>query len=160
MTAGAPDIVLIVEDDQATSTLLATTARGLWRGHPVCAEVRTLAEAQALVQNLVPDLVILDLYLPDSPTPGSPGWDTLDALIPLLPPLIPVIVLSGYYAWLEGGTALGRGAFAFLPKDGHCTPAVLVETLSSAWALAQGLAVRQAKGLQRPSEPLPARPLL
>jgi DNA-binding NtrC family response regulator len=102
--------VLIVDDDLATSAGLADVVES-WGYAPRTAE--TIAGARAALESCAPDLVILDLQLPD----GS-GIDLLAELKNDLPGL-PVVMLTGHATIDTAVDALKLGAedFATKPVD-------------------------------------------
>jgi len=82
----AGDSVLIVEDD---ATLVHAVARNLTaRGYPT-RSVGTVAEALAALAERTPDLVLLDIDLPD----GS-GWEVVRTLRADGQSAVPVVVMS------------------------------------------------------------------
>lgn len=102
--------ILIVDDDLATSAGLADVVES-WGFEPQTAA--TLEAARAAIANRVPDLVILDLQLPD----GS-GIDLLSEVKSDLPDL-PVVMLTGHATVDTAVRALKKGAedFATKPVD-------------------------------------------
>lgn len=102
--------VLIVDDDLATAAGLADVVES-WGYEPRTAE--TIAAARTALETSAPDLVILDLQLPD----GS-GIDLLADLKSDLPDL-PVVMLTGHATIDTAVDALKIGAedFATKPVD-------------------------------------------
>jgi two-component system, OmpR family, KDP operon response regulator KdpE len=99
--------VLVVDDDQQVRRLLRTVLTG--QGHTVI-EANTVAAAIAEVQRARPDVMLLDLGLPD-----GDGVNVLSAL-PLDEPRIPVIVLSARGKEGDKVVALDSGADDYLTK--------------------------------------------
>ena len=100
--------VLIVDDHPS----FRGSARALLvsEGYDVIGEAETGAEAVRLAKELQPDLVVLDVQLPD-----LNGFEVTALLCELDPP--PDVVLTSSrddYA----GAVVGTGARGFLPKDG------------------------------------------
>lgn len=137
---GAPRFVLIVEDDYELATLIPPMLMPMWpKDETTCLIVESLAKAICACQKDTPDLVLLDLRLPD-----SDGIETVERLAQYLPVEVPIVAMSGFYTSVEGRGALGKGALAFLSKQENFSPQVVRETLRYAWASAQGLARRRA----------------
>lgn len=76
----------------------------------VCGEASTLADAAARIAEAAPDLVLLDLSLPD----GS-GLELIRSLASRVPP-IPVLVLSMHDEKVHGPRALLAGARGYIMK--------------------------------------------
>lgn len=151
---GKPGAVLILEDDVSMADLLSRLVTTLWPdpdgARPVVAPSLAMATTLlvAAYPDHLPDLVLVDLHLPD-----SVGVATIDALVPLLLADTPLVVISGTVTPLEGVLTVRHGATAFLLKDAQCTPALLLDTLSNAWARAQGTAFRRLRA--KPAWPAP-----
>ena len=88
MTEAPPIRVLVVDDDFAVATLHRRYVEAV-PGFQVVAEARTGAEAVSAVRSVRPDLVLLDIYLPD-----MSGLDVLRALRGAPDPQPDVIVIS------------------------------------------------------------------
>jgi response regulator of citrate/malate metabolism len=116
---------LVVEDDP----VVATVHRGFVESHPrfvVVGEARTGADALRLAVALRPDLVLLDLHLPD-----FGGLDVLRQLRHLPGPPVDVVATT---AARELGTvrqAMAGGVVAYLVKP--FTSAALRERLDEVW---------------------------
>lgn len=116
---------LVVEDDP----VVATVHRGFVESHPrfvVVGEARTGADALRLASVLRPDLVLLDLHLPD-----FGGLDVLRQLRHLPGPPVDVVATT---AARELGTvrqAMAGGVVAYLVKP--FTSAALRERLDEVW---------------------------
>jgi diguanylate cyclase (GGDEF)-like protein len=106
--AASPALVLIVEDDhhvQQLGTVILSTAGYQVRSAATCEEARELLAEQA------PDVVLLDVHLPD-----GLGLDVLSAMQrEARLAAVPVIVVTGS---MEAGAvrALDAGAHDYLPK--------------------------------------------
>lgn len=98
--------VLVVDDEPLVAGLLNELLAAL--GHTVQL-APTGSDALRLVSEFRPDVVLLDLSLPD-----IPGEQALARLRETTPEL-PVIVMTGHDAELAKST-LARGAFAYLVK--------------------------------------------
>jgi two-component system, response regulator RegA len=103
-------LLLLVEDDDILRGRLARAfdARGL-----EVREAATVGEAAALAEREPPELVVLDLRMPD----GS-GLD----LIPVLKaadPATRIVVLTGYGSIATAIEALHRGAVHYVTKPAH-----------------------------------------
>jgi DNA-binding NarL/FixJ family response regulator len=100
--------ILIVDDHgivvEGLERVLQADAR-----HEVVGRARTLAEATALLERVAPDLVLLDLWLPD-----SRGRDTIAALRASRPK-VTIVALTAFDRVTEA-EALAAGADAFLLK--------------------------------------------
>ncbi|MFE7505842.1 response regulator [Promicromonospora sp. NPDC057488] len=120
-----PARTLVVEDDP----VVATVHRGFVESHPrfvVVGEARTGADALRLASALRPDLVLLDLHLPD-----FGGLDVLRQLRHLPGPPVDVVATT---AARELGTvrqAMAGGVVAYLVKP--FTSAALRERLDEVW---------------------------
>ncbi len=101
-----PTRVLIVEDDPQMRRLLRTTLKG--HGHPVT-EALTASEAISLATQHVPDLILLDLGLPD-----GDGIAVTRRLREFS--RVPIIVLSARGRERDKVEALDAGADDYLTK--------------------------------------------
>lgn len=108
---------LVVDDDYRVAELHARCVRGV-RGFEVVATARTAAEAVESAQQLEPDLVLLDQYLPD-----EPGTSVLSRLA------ADVIMVTAAGDAPQVRRALGSGALGYLIKPFE--PAALAERLRS-----------------------------
>jgi len=109
-----PATILVIEDDAGDFGLVkaflrqaGVTATGQMQD---LQWAKTLAEGLALVQHSAPDLVLLDLSLPD-----SSGLPTLHALRQALAHT-PIVVLTGNDAQAQAQAALESGAQDYLVK--------------------------------------------
>ncbi len=104
---GERPAVLVVDDDPVAREMLAESARAWgWEGTTAA----TLGEARAALTRALPDLVILDVALPD----GS-GVDFARELRRVLAPFVPILMYTGLGA-AEGQAALAVGADDYLVK--------------------------------------------
>lgn len=111
MPAGrVPKTVLVIEDHQGDVRLLEEML-GADRGAFLLDRVDRLSTALDWLRRRTPDVVILDLDLPD-----SQGIDTV-VVVRAHAPRVPIVVLTGQSAE-EGPRALRSGAGAYLTKDG------------------------------------------
>lgn len=111
MPAGrVPKTVLVVEDHQGDVRLIEH-ALGEDRDAHLLDRVDRLSAALDWLRRRTPDVVILDLNLPD-----SQGIDTL-VVLRAHAPRVPIVVLTGQGPE-EGPRALRSGAGAYLVKDG------------------------------------------
>ncbi|GHH69839.1 response regulator [Promicromonospora soli] len=123
MTAQAR--TLIVEDDPA----VAMVHRGFVESHPrfvVVGEARNGADALRLASALRPDLVLLDLHLPD-----IGGLDVLQRLRLLPGPPIDVVATTAARELDSVRQAMAGGVLAYLVKP--FTSAALRERLDEVW---------------------------
>ena len=81
----------------------------------VCGEASDGEEAVSKAQLLKPDLLILDISLPD-----SNGWEVATAIKKLLPE-IPILLLSAYGGKQLGEEAMRRGFQGFVSKNDAAT---------------------------------------
>jgi len=81
----------------------------------VCGEASDGEEAVSKAQLLKPDLLILDISLPD-----SNGWEVATAIKKLLPE-IPILLLSAYGGKQLGEEAMRRGFQGFVSKNDTTT---------------------------------------
>jgi DNA-binding response OmpR family regulator len=144
MTEPDPTI-LIVEDDPATRTFLADnlTADGY---DALLAE--TARDGQRMLEYRHPDLVVLDLMLPDEP--GLALLERLrasDGLASRMDPGVPVLVLTGRDSELDRVRGFQRGADDYLVK-----PFSYPELLERLGALLRRARPRSALGHVRVGE--------
>jgi len=101
--------VLIVDDDDAFRDLAARVLTS-W-GHVVVGHAGTVAEALALVPELRPEVVLVDIGLPD----GN-GFSLTEKLVALPWPMR-VVLISSDSDPANLSAAHRAGAFRFVPKD-------------------------------------------
>ena len=102
-----PISVLLVEDDDATAEFIRAR---LSPRHFVIRHASSLTEAMALALHRPPDVVLLDLTLPDS--------DDLDSVASMVDTVghVPVLVLTGHTDPLLAIGSVQRGAHDYLLK--------------------------------------------
>lgn len=131
--------LLIVEDDAALSEALAMHFEGL---ELRVSRARTLADTLALLDDDMPDLVLLDQQLPDG--------TGLELLTPLRTrePELPVIMMTGLHDLELAIAAIQRGAYDFIHKP------IQVPALENAVtrALEHQRLVRRLRALDSPAE--------
>jgi response regulator of citrate/malate metabolism len=116
---------LVVEDDP----VVATVHRGFVESHPrfvVVGEARTGADALRLASALRPDLVLLDLHLPD-----IGGLDVLQRLRTLPGPPVDVVATTAVRELDSVRQAMAGGVVAYLVKP--FTSAALRARLDEVW---------------------------
>jgi CheY-like chemotaxis protein len=112
--------VLLAEDDDNARTLLVDLLNTL--GHVVVAEVATGREAYERAHELVPDVVLLDVHMPDGSGIEAAERITRDT------PGVAVVLFSGDQALtLSDRDVEATSAIAFLPKP--APPRVLDSTI-------------------------------
>ncbi len=128
-------IRIVVADDQTLiRTALATTLE-LEDDIAVVGQAATCAEAVAVCQVKQPDVVVLDVQMPDGGLPVTDGIDTLPALLGAAPGAKVVVVTTfGRPGYLR--RALESGAVGFMVKD-----APVDRLLEAVRRAAQGLRV-------------------
>jgi len=99
--------ILVIDDHAAVAEVVRDVLTDL--GHTVVLAA-TAAEALNRLVLEIPDLVLLDLGLPD-----VPGLDVLDRLRAQWP-RVPVVILSGTEDPVLARTALARGAADYMTK--------------------------------------------
>ncbi len=106
-----PRRLLVVEDDDDTANLLKV----YFSTHNYDVRVaRTAAEALAEVQRRVPDIVLLDILLPD---PQMDGYDVFRALrASPRTSYVPIVFLTGKKAQADQLTGLSMGAQDYVAK--------------------------------------------
>ncbi len=126
--------ILLAEDDQPAREILVELLATL--GHTVVAEVGTGRDAAAQAEMLTPDVVLLDIHMPD----GS-GLEAAQR-ITAHDPGIAVILFSGDVALsLSDQDVMTTNAIAYLPKP--TPPAALDSTIRL--AVARARALREAR---------------
>ena len=101
--------VLIVDDDEAFSDLAARVVSG-W-GHVVVGQAGTVAGALARASELRPDIVLVDIGLPD-----GDGFSLTEKLIAMPWPMR-VVLISSDSDSANVAAARRAGASGFVPKD-------------------------------------------
>jgi DNA-binding response OmpR family regulator len=114
MTDETSATILVVEDDAATRTFLADNLTA--DGYDLLV-AGTAADGLALIEDRYPDLVVMDVGLPD-----RSGLELLgsvrgaDGIATRVDPRLPVLMLSGRGAELDRLRGFERGADDYLPK--------------------------------------------
>ncbi|MDR2220657.1 MAG: sigma-54 dependent transcriptional regulator [Methylobacillus sp.] len=97
--------VLLIEDE----TLFArAVAKRLRKAGYECEAAETLAEGQTIMRRFAPDIVLLDMRLPDG--------NGMDLLAELIARNIPVIVMTAYGEISDAVSAIKQGAADYLKK--------------------------------------------
>jgi len=110
MTDSAQHVrVLVAEDDAAARALIVELLTTL--GHIVVAQVGTGREAAAKAQELVPDVVLLDVHMPD----GS-GLEAAEQITHVTPGIAVVLFSGDQSVALTNYEVEATAAIAFLPK--------------------------------------------
>ena len=100
--------ILVVEDELVFAKAVS---RRLEREGYACQTVGSLRDAQSELEKQIPDLLLLDMRLPD----GS-GLDFLQSLRESFEPAIPVIVMTAYGEVDDAVTAMKLAALDYLKK--------------------------------------------
>jgi DNA-binding NarL/FixJ family response regulator len=108
----APRITVLVVDDHQTFAELLAIALQAEQSLSCIGHARTSAEARELVSRLRPDVVLMDVQLPD-----LDGISTTERLVAEYPQLR-VVVLTAHAEPTLVARATVAGACGFLPKDG------------------------------------------
>ncbi len=122
--------VLVAEDDDNARSLLLDLLSTL--GHTVVAEVSTGREAFERAKDLVPDVVLLDVHMPD----GS-GIEAAEKITQAVPGVAVVLYTGDQGLTLTDREVAATAAIAFLPKPSP--PRVLDSTLRLAATRAREL---------------------
>jgi response regulator NasT len=136
MTESAASIrVLIAEDDDNARSLLIDLLGTL--GHTVVAEVSSGREAIERAKDVLPDVVLLDVHMPD----GS-GIEAAERITQALPGVAVVLFSGDHTLTLTDRDVTATAAIAFLPKP--APPRLLDSTIRIAATRAKELmAARQ-----------------
>jgi len=122
--------VLIAEDDDNARSLLIDLLGTL--GHTVVAEVSTGREAIERARDVVPDVVLLDVHMPD----GS-GIEAAERITQQVPGVAVVLFSGDHTLTLSDHEVTSTAAIAFLPKP--APPRVLDSTIRLAATRAKEL---------------------
>lgn len=101
--------VLIAEDDDNTRALLIDLLGTL--GHAIVAEVSTGREAFERAKDVVPDVVLLDVHMPD----GS-GIEAAERITQMVPGVAVVLFSGDHTLTLSDRDVAATAAIAFVPK--------------------------------------------
>jgi diguanylate cyclase (GGDEF)-like protein len=129
--------ILNVEDDDDAADLLAHALENLKSRAYSIRRARSLAEFETLFAEAAPDIVLLDLHLPD-----SKGLDTVHKVLARIDGGVPVLVLTGSTDTGIGLKAVEAGAQDFLPKSEMVSP-LLGRAID--FSIQRGRAIHQAK---------------
>lgn len=112
--------ILVVDDEQANLQLIRRILEKSGYENVITTQIGS--DVESLVKELEPELVLLDLHMPD-----PDGFAILRALRPLIdgPGLLPVLVLTGDASSETKRAALSLGARDFLAKPFDATEALL-----------------------------------
>jgi two-component system, response regulator PdtaR len=127
-----PIRLLIAEDDDNARALLVELLNTL--GHLVVAEVSTGREAVERARDVAPDVVLLDVHMPD----GS-GIEAAEQITQTVPGTAVVLFSGDQTITLSDRDVTATAAIAFLPKP--VPPRVLDSTLRLAATRARELAI-------------------
>jgi len=125
-----PIRVLIAEDDENARSLIADLLSTL--GHTIVAEVSTGREAFERAKDVVPDVVLLDVHMPD----GS-GIEAAELITQTIPGVAVVLFSGDQTLTLTDRDVTATAAIAFLPKP--APPRVLDSTIRLAATRAKEL---------------------
>ncbi len=123
-----PSVRVLIVDDQAPFREAARDVIELADGFEVVGEAETGEASLAAVEDLSPDLVLMDVNLP-----GIDGLEATKRMLELKPHQVVVLVLSTYESDEMTPRALEAGAIAYIPKS-EFGP----DQLEEAWAAATG----------------------
>ncbi|MGH7615734.1 MAG: ANTAR domain-containing response regulator, partial [Gemmatimonadaceae bacterium] len=123
--------VLVAEDDDNARSLLTDLLTTL--GHTVVAEVSTGRDAFDRAKDVVPDVVLLDVHMPD----GS-GIEAAERITQTVPGVAVVLFSGDATLTLSDRDVTATAAIAFLPKP--APPRVLDSTIRLAATRAKELA--------------------
>ena len=122
--------VLLAEDDDNSRVLVSDLLRTL--GHQVVAEVSTGREAFERAKHVNPDVVLLDVHMPD----GS-GIEAAERITQAMPGVAVVLFSGDQSVQLTDHDVAATAAIAFLPKP--APPKILDSTLRLAATRAKEL---------------------
>lgn len=125
-----PIKVLIAEDDENARSLISDLLTSL--GHTIVAEVSTGREAFERAKDVVPDVVLLDVHMPD----GS-GIEAAELITQTIPGVAVVLFSGDQTLTLTDRDVTATAAIAFLPKP--APPRVLDSTIRLAATRAKEL---------------------
>ena len=125
-----PIRVLIAEDDENARSLITDLLSTL--GHTIVAEVSTGREAFERAKDVVPDVVLLDVHMPD----GS-GIEAAELITQTIPGVAVVLFSGDQTLTLTDRDVTATAAIAFLPKP--APPRVLDSTIRLAATRAKEL---------------------
>jgi response regulator NasT len=126
----SPIRVLVAEDDDNARSLLVDLLSTL--GHTIVAEVSNGREAYDRAKDVVPDVVLLDVHMPD----GS-GIEAAERITQNVPGVAVVLFSGDHTLTLSDRDVTATAAIAFLPKP--APPRVLDSTIRLAATRAKEL---------------------
>ncbi|MDA2978951.1 MAG: response regulator transcription factor [Actinomycetota bacterium] len=121
-----PNIRVLIVDDQAPFREASRMVVEMTDGFSVCGEAMSGLEAIELIEELQPDLILMDVQMP-----GIDGIETTRR-IRAMTGAPPVVVMSTHESGDYTESAIAAGAIAFLPKSQFG-----FDTLEEMWELAQ-----------------------
>ena len=116
--------VLIIDDHSALAGALAFTIDG-YPDLRCVGTAGTLAEARTMVDQLRPDVVLLDVQLPD----GN-GIESIPSIVAANPGMR-VLVLTGHTDVDQLSRAASHGASGFLPKESSIAAVINLPVITS-----------------------------
>lgn len=134
--------VLIVDDNDLMRTLL----RGMLRGeeYQVVGEARNGIQAVEMVQKIKPDIVCLDVMMPE-----MDGLEALQAMKQAKPDLI-VVMITGNPSVENVQESIQHGAAGFIVKPFNT--AKVLDTLSHAWSHMKAIKEAEEPPAETPAE--------
>jgi response regulator NasT len=139
MSDTAPIRILVAEDDENARAVLVDLLGAL--GHSVAAQVATGREAIGHAQQIIPDVVLLDIHMPD----GS-GIEAAEEITRSLPGTAVVLFSGDQTVTLTEHDVAATSAVAFLPKP--TPPRMLDSTIRLAVSRARELKAAKADAEQ------------
>lgn len=148
-----PCTLLIVEDEARTRARLAAVI-GAQPQFRLQAAVATLAEARAALAQSVPQVLLLDLGLPD----GSGVELIQETRRAAQPPEVLVISVMGDESSVLNAIQAGAGGYLLKDSDDAAIVAAIEQLLQGGAPLTPSIAVHLMRRLQTPSPAAPPRP--
>ena len=143
--SAAPIRILLAEDDDNARAILVELLIAL--GHLVVAEVSSGRDAVERAKDVAPDVVLLDVHMPD----GS-GIEAAESITHSVPGVAVVLFSGDHQVTLSERDITATAAIAFLPKP--APPRILDSTLRLAASRARELATarKDAEGARQALE--------
>ena len=135
----APIRILLAEDDDNARSILVELLIAL--GHLVVAEVSTGRDAVERAKDVAPDVVLLDVHMPD----GS-GIEAAEQITQAVPGVAVVLFSGDHQVTLSEREIMATAAIAFLPKP--APPRILDSTLRMAVRRARELSSAKGEAAQ------------
>ena len=104
-------LIYLLEDSKDDVYLVKSMLIGNFKSHFKMSNYETVAELESGMKNMLPDLLIIDLNVPD-----SVGLETL-VKVKKFAKDFPIIVLTGYDDEVTGERAIQLGAQDYIPKS-------------------------------------------